>query len=66
MLRVTASFQRKVAKLNPLQRGGGEKVRWTPERATAGAASFYGTWLVSEAEESPHLSSGRVKGERRA
>ena len=33
-----------------------------PERIAA-AASFYGTWLVSEAEESPHLSLGRVKGE---
>jgi carboxymethylenebutenolidase len=32
------------------------------ERVTA-AASFYGTWLVSDAEESPHLSLGRVKGE---
>jgi carboxymethylenebutenolidase len=33
-----------------------------PERITA-AASFYGTWLVSEAEESPHLSLSKVKGE---
>ncbi len=33
-----------------------------PERVTA-AASFYGTWLVSDAEESPHLSLGKVKGE---
>lgn len=33
-----------------------------PERITA-AASFYGTWLVSDAEESPHLSLGKVKGE---
>lgn len=33
-----------------------------PERIAA-AASFYGTWLVSEAEESPHLSLGKVKGE---
>ena len=33
-----------------------------PDRITA-AASFYGTWLVSDAEESPHLSLGRVKGE---
>ena len=33
-----------------------------PERITA-AASFYGTSLVSEAEESPHLSLGKVKGE---
>src|SRR5208282_6686757 len=33
-----------------------------PERIPA-AASFYGTWLVSEAEESPHLSLGKVKGE---
>ena len=29
----------------------------------AAAASFYGTWLVNDAEESPHLSLGRVKGE---
>jgi carboxymethylenebutenolidase len=27
------------------------------------AASFYGTWLVSDAEESPHLSFAKVKGE---
>ena len=33
-----------------------------PERITA-AASFYGTWLVSDAEESPHLSLGKVTGE---
>ena len=33
-----------------------------PDRVTA-AASFYGTWLVSDAEESPHLSLGRVTGE---
>jgi carboxymethylenebutenolidase len=33
-----------------------------PDRIAA-AASFYGTWLVSEAEESPHLSLGRIKGE---
>jgi carboxymethylenebutenolidase len=33
-----------------------------PDRVTA-AASFYGTWLVSDAEESPHLSLGRIKGE---
>jgi carboxymethylenebutenolidase len=33
-----------------------------PERIAA-AASFYGTWLVSEAEESPHLSLGKIKGE---
>jgi carboxymethylenebutenolidase len=32
------------------------------ERIVAGA-SFYGTWLVSDAEESPHLSLGNVKGE---
>ena len=30
-----------------------------PERIAA-AASFYGTWLVSDAEESPHLSLGKV------
>jgi carboxymethylenebutenolidase len=29
----------------------------------AAAASLYGTWLVSEAEESPHRSLSRVKGE---
>ena len=33
-----------------------------PERIAA-AASFYGTWLVSDAEESPHLSLAKVKGE---
>ena len=29
----------------------------------AAAASFYGTWLVSNAEESPHLSLGKIRGE---
>ena len=29
----------------------------------AAAASYYGTWLVSDAAESPHLSFGKVKGE---
>jgi len=29
----------------------------------AAAASFYGTWLVSEAEESPHRSFDKVTGE---
>ena len=29
----------------------------------AAAASFYGTWLVSDAEESPHLSLGRGRAE---
>ncbi|MBV9826399.1 MAG: dienelactone hydrolase family protein [Alphaproteobacteria bacterium] len=34
-----------------------------PERVTA-AASFYGTWLVNrDAEESPHLNLGKIKGE---
>lgn len=34
-----------------------------PDRIAA-AASFYGTWLVNEeAEESPHLNLGKVKGE---
>jgi carboxymethylenebutenolidase len=33
-----------------------------PERIAA-AASFYGTWLVSDAEESPHLSLGRGRAE---
>lgn len=33
-----------------------------PDRVAA-AASFYGTWLVSDAEESPHLSLGKIKGE---
>jgi carboxymethylenebutenolidase len=33
-----------------------------PERIAA-AASFYGTWLVSDAPESPHLSLGKVAGE---
>ena len=33
-----------------------------PDRISA-ATSFYGTWLVSDAEESPHLSLGKAKGE---
>ncbi len=33
-----------------------------PDRITA-AASFYGTWLVSDAVESPHLTLGKAKGE---
>jgi carboxymethylenebutenolidase len=33
-----------------------------PERIAA-AASFYGTWLVSDAVESPHLSFAKVRGE---
>ena len=33
-----------------------------PHRIGA-AASFYGTWLVSDAEESPHLTLGQAKGE---
>ena len=33
-----------------------------PDRIAA-AASFYGTWLVSDAEESPHLSLGKINGE---
>jgi carboxymethylenebutenolidase len=33
-----------------------------PDRITA-AASFYGTWLISDAEESPHRSLSQVKGE---
>ena len=33
-----------------------------PERVAA-AASFYGTWLVSDAIESPHLTLGKAKGE---
>ena len=33
-----------------------------PDRVAA-AASFYGTWLVSDAVESPHLTLGKVKGE---
>jgi carboxymethylenebutenolidase len=33
-----------------------------PERIAA-AASYYGTWLVSDAEESPHRSLGEVRGE---
>ena len=32
-----------------------------PDRVKA-AASFYGTWLVNDAEESPHLTFGQVKG----
>jgi carboxymethylenebutenolidase len=33
-----------------------------PDRVAA-AASFYGTWLVSDAEESPHLTLAKPKGE---
>jgi carboxymethylenebutenolidase len=33
-----------------------------PDRIAA-AASFYGTWLVSDAVESPHLTMGKAKGE---
>jgi carboxymethylenebutenolidase len=33
-----------------------------PARVRA-AASFYGTWLVSDATESPHLNLGRIGGE---
>ncbi len=33
-----------------------------PDRVGA-AASFYGTWLVSDNEESPHLNLGKAKGE---
>ena len=33
-----------------------------PDRVAA-AASFYGTWLVNDAEESPHLNLGKMKGE---
>ena len=33
-----------------------------PDRVAA-AASFYGTWLVSDVEESPHLTLGKAKGE---
>ncbi|HVC56453.1 MAG TPA: dienelactone hydrolase family protein [Stellaceae bacterium] len=33
-----------------------------PDRITA-AASFYGTWLVNDAEESPHRNLGKVAGE---
>lgn len=33
-----------------------------PDRIAA-AASFYGTWLVSDAQESPHRSLGKVAGE---
>jgi carboxymethylenebutenolidase len=33
-----------------------------PERITA-AASFYGTWLVSDAEERSHLTLGKAQGE---
>jgi carboxymethylenebutenolidase len=34
----------------------------SPDRIVA-AASIYGTWLVSDAEESPHRSLSQVKGE---
>ncbi len=33
-----------------------------PDRIAA-AASFYGTWLVNDAEESPHLNLAKVAGE---
>ena len=33
-----------------------------PDRIAA-AASFYGTWLINDAEESPHLNLGRIRGE---
>jgi carboxymethylenebutenolidase len=33
-----------------------------PERIGA-AATFYGTWLVNDAEESPHLNLAKIKGE---
>ena len=33
-----------------------------PDRIAA-AATFYGTWLVSDAVESPHLTLGKAKGE---
>jgi carboxymethylenebutenolidase len=33
-----------------------------PDRVAA-AASFYGTWLVSDADESPHLNLGKARGE---
>lgn len=33
-----------------------------PQRVRA-AASFYGTWLVNDAEESPHLNLGKIPGE---
>ncbi len=33
-----------------------------PDRVKA-AASVYGTWLVNDAEESPHLTFSQVKGE---
>ena len=33
-----------------------------PDRVAA-AASFYGTWLVNDVEESPHRTFGQVKGE---
>jgi carboxymethylenebutenolidase len=29
----------------------------------AAAASFYGTWLINDAEESPHLNLAQIKGE---
>ncbi len=33
-----------------------------PDRVAA-AASYYGTWLINDAEESPHLNLGKVEGE---
>ena len=32
-------------------------------KTAAAAASFYGTWLVSDAVESPHLNLAKIKGE---
>ncbi len=33
-----------------------------PDRVAA-AATFYGTWLINDAEESPHLNLAEIKGE---
>ncbi len=35
----------------------------TDGQVVAAVASLYGTWLVNDAEESSHLSLGKVKGE---
>jgi carboxymethylenebutenolidase len=41
----------------------GSADRGAPSRAHCRGRFLYGTWLVSDAEESPHRSFGKVKGE---
>ena len=43
-------------------RGDPDAAARHPDRVRA-AASFYGTWLVNDAEESPHLNLGGMTGE---